>query len=50
MKTVDARGQVCPKPLILTKQALKEVSPGEQISVLIDNPTSRQNVERFLLR
>ncbi|MBN1127628.1 MAG: sulfurtransferase-like selenium metabolism protein YedF [Chitinispirillaceae bacterium] len=48
MKTVDARGQACPKPIILTKQALKEIAPGEEISVLIDNPTSRQNVERFL--
>jgi selenium metabolism protein YedF len=49
MKTVDARGQVCPKPLILTKQALKEVLPGDQINILIDNPVSRQNVERFLI-
>ncbi|MBN1128900.1 MAG: sulfurtransferase-like selenium metabolism protein YedF [Chitinispirillaceae bacterium] len=48
MKTVDARGQACPKPLILTKQALKEMSPGDSVSVLIDNPVSFQNVERFL--
>jgi selenium metabolism protein YedF len=48
MRIVDARGQLCPKPLILTKQALKEISPGEALSILIDNPTSRQNVERFL--
>jgi selenium metabolism protein YedF len=49
MTTVDARGQACPKPLILTKQALKEASPGQRIIVLIDNPTSRLNVERFLI-
>ena len=49
MQTVDARGQACPKPLILTKQALKEIPAGESIQVLIDNPTSRQNVERFLI-
>jgi len=48
MKTVDGRGQLCPKPLILTKKALKEISPGEQISILVDNLTARQNVERFL--
>ncbi len=46
--TVDARGQLCPKPLILTRQALKDNVVGAQIAVLIDNETSCQNVERFL--
>ena len=46
--TVDARGQVCPKPLILTKQALDESAIGTAITVLVDNETSCQNVERFL--
>lgn len=46
--TVDARGQLCPKPLILTKQALKDGAVGTAIAVLIDNETSCQNVERFL--
>jgi selenium metabolism protein YedF len=49
METVDACGQVCPKPLILTKKALKKAAPGDQIQILIDNATSRQNVERFLV-
>lgn len=46
--TVDARGQICPKPLILTKQALNESAVGTIITVVIDNETSCQNVERFL--
>lgn len=46
--TVDARGQLCPQPLILTKKALTESTAGQQISVLIDNETSVENVERFL--
>jgi len=45
---VDARGQLCPKPLIQTKQALNENIVGTQIVVLVDNETSCQNVERFL--
>lgn len=48
MKTVDARGQLCPKPLILTKKALLELGPGDAMTVLIDNETSKNNVERFL--
>lgn len=47
-KNVDARGMVCPRPLIMTKTALLELGPGESMTVLIDNETSKQNVERFL--
>jgi selenium metabolism protein YedF len=47
MKTVDARGMACPKPLILTKKALNGLGPGDTLLVLVDNDTSKQNVERF---
>ena len=47
-KVVDARGQLCPKPLIMTKKALKELSAGQPLRILIDNETSKQNVLRFL--
>jgi len=46
--TVDARGQICPKPLIMTKKALADLAAGREMSVLIDNETSRQNVCRLL--
>lgn len=45
---IDARGQICPKPLIMTKQALSASAPGTTLSVLLDNETSCRNVERFL--
>ncbi|AFM21637.1 MAG TPA: sulfurtransferase-like selenium metabolism protein YedF [Acetomicrobium flavidum] len=46
MKVVDARGMTCPKPVILTKQA---IDSGEtEIEVLVDNDVSFQNVKRFL--
>ena len=46
--TVDARGHLCPQPLIMTSKALKELAAGDQMTVLIDNETSKQNVCRFL--
>ena len=46
--TVDARGELCPKPLIMTKKALKECASGQPIRILIDNETSKTNVMRFL--
>ena len=45
-RIVDARGLLCPKPLIMTKKALME-GPGD-FRVLLDNRTSFENVTRFL--
>lgn len=45
---VDARGQLCPQPLIETKKALDEHIVGTEFVVLVDNETSCQNIERFL--
>ncbi|UWG97250.1 sulfurtransferase TusA family protein [Dehalobacter sp. DCM] len=46
MKEVDARGYSCPEPVIFTKRAL--ASDPQEIVVLVDNDTSKINVERFL--
>ena len=47
--TVDARGALCPKPLIMTKKQLNQTATGDTFIVLIDNETSKENVERFLV-
>jgi len=46
MKTVDCRGLACPQPVMETKKALDR-SETKEIVVLVDNPTSRENVSRF---
>ncbi|WP_368293448.1 sulfurtransferase TusA family protein [Dehalobacter sp. TBBPA1] len=46
LKYVDARGYSCPEPVIFTKRALAD-DPSE-IMVIVDNETSKINVERFL--
>ncbi len=48
MKTVDAKGKLCPVPLIMTKKALGEIKEDESLKILIDNETSVKNVTRFL--
>jgi selenium metabolism protein YedF len=45
---VDARGQLCPRPLILTKKALNDQTVIDEFVLLIDNETAKENVERFL--
>ena len=45
-KKIDCRGLACPQPVLETKKAL-EVPGTEEISVLVDNPSSKENVKRF---
>lgn len=44
--TLDARGLTCPQPVLETKKVL-ENGDTENILVLVDNPTSKENVSRF---
>ncbi len=46
MKEIDCRGMSCPQPVITTKQTLEEIKEGELV-VIVDNPSSCGNVERF---
>jgi selenium metabolism protein YedF len=43
-KKVDCRGLACPQPVLATKKALEDA---EELSVLVDNPSSKENVKRF---
>lgn len=44
---IDARGMACPEPVIKTKNAVETQHP-QSLSVVLDNPASQQNVQRFL--
>jgi selenium metabolism protein YedF len=43
---IDCRGKACPQPVITAKQALDQLKEGE-IVLVVDNPGSSENVERF---
>ncbi|MTI46212.1 sulfurtransferase-like selenium metabolism protein YedF [Sporosalibacterium faouarense] len=45
-KEVDARGQNCPKPVIMTKKALEEINEGT-ISCIVDNEVAKENVSKL---
>jgi len=47
MKEIDARGLACPAPVLQTRAVLQDESPN-RIRVVLDNPASQQNVQRFL--
>ncbi len=43
--TIDARGLSCPQPVLLTLEAIS-AGAEEQLVVLVDTDTSRENVTR----
>lgn len=46
MKTVDARKMDCPKPVIMTKDAL---ATGEkEVTIIVDNNTAKNNVVKYM--
>lgn len=45
MKLIDARGLSCPEPVIMIRDAMK--SKEAAYEVIVDNPTSRENVTRY---
>ena len=46
MKEIDCRDMACPQPVVTTKQALDQLKEDELV-VIVDNPSSSENVERF---
>jgi selenium metabolism protein YedF len=47
-RIIDATNLPCPRPLIMTRKGLNEAAAGERLVILINNETSKDNVERFL--
>jgi len=47
IKELDARGLTCPAPVLLVKDCIDKEDP-EELSILVDNDSSNENVTRFL--
>lgn len=46
MKQVDARGQLCPVPVLMVQNEIKASAPTE-LEVLVDDKCAVENVTRF---
>ena len=46
MQEINCRGMACPQPVVTTKQALDQ-SEDNEVTIIVDNPSSSENVERF---
>ena len=43
---VDARGYLCPMPVVMMQNAIKKDNPAA-LEVLVDNETAVENIKRF---
>lgn len=46
-KTIDARGQACPKPLVMARDVLKTLNKDDRLNIVVDNLISAQNLEKM---
>lgn len=46
-RLLDARGELCPKPILLARQALKSLAPGEVLKIMSTDPQSGKDFEIF---
>ena len=47
MTVINMAGQPCPLPVIAAKKALKDAKVGDQVTIVVDNDISRQNLEKL---
>ncbi len=47
---VDARQLACPQPVLMLRQALKRMRPGEQVTLLTTDAMASVDVRAFCLR
>jgi tRNA 2-thiouridine synthesizing protein A len=46
-KVLDVCGDVCPIPVLRTKNALERMKSGEVLEVIVDYTPSKENVQRY---
>ncbi len=46
-RKIDARGILCPKPVIMTKKELEGMEEGEQLLTIVDNEVAKVNMSKL---
>lgn len=50
METLDARGLLCPVPVLRARDRLKSLAPGDRLDVLADDPLAPVDLQVFCAR
>ena len=44
---LDARGLLCPEPVMLLHNRIRDMAPGEELEVLATDPSTERDIPRF---
>jgi TusA-related sulfurtransferase len=47
-QVIDVKGQMCPRPLLMTKQTLKTMQPGKILQVISNDVTTKLTFHSYL--
>lgn len=47
---VDARGLICPQPVLMLREALRAAAPGTRVELLASDPLARVDVHAYCAR
>lgn len=47
MEKIDERGKVCQIPLFHTKRKIESMKSGEEVEVIVDDPTAKETIPRW---
>lgn len=45
--TLDARGLLCPEPVMMLHNRVRDMSPGQELVVLATDPSTQRDIARF---
>lgn len=45
--TLDARGLLCPEPVMMLHAAVRKMAPGEVLQVLATDPSTQRDIPKF---
>ncbi len=46
-KTIDARGLICPEPVMLIRKTIRTMQPGEVLHIIADDPATKRDIKSF---
>jgi len=47
IRTLDARGEICPDPLTLTLKEMQGLAVGDRLKVMVDSPMALETISRW---
>jgi tRNA 2-thiouridine synthesizing protein A len=47
LKQLDTKGLLCPEPVMMLHNAVRDMAPGELLEVFATDPSTRRDIPRF---